>query len=103
MTSNSFFIALGIPNSSLEKPTPVKSTIAPGTYKTSFDTLLPPKLLSLHPKQMDKIKNEVEGELSRLLACMQVSGYKAAFTPMYLVLLQQDTHHCYLNFKLLDE
>lgn len=98
MTSNRFFIALGITDS-----TPIKSTIASGTYKTSSDTLLPPKLLSLHCKQINKVKNEAEGEPSRLLACMQVSGYKAAFTLMYLMLLEQDTHHCYLNFKALDE
>ena len=38
-----------------------------------------------------------------VLACMQVSNYKPAFTPMHLVFLYLDTHNCYLGFKLLDD
>ena len=34
---------------------------------------------------------------------MQVSDYKASFTPMHLVFLELDTHHCHLDFKILDE
>ena len=38
MTSNSFFIALGIPDNYLKKITRIKSTLLPDTYKTSPDS-----------------------------------------------------------------
>ena len=34
---------------------------------------------------------------------MQVSDYTSAITAMHLVFLEIDTHHCHLDFKLLDE
>ena len=35
----------------------------PGSYKTSLDTSPPPKSLSLHYKQINGVKNEVDGQL----------------------------------------
>ena len=34
---------------------------------------------------------------------MQVSDDKGAFTPMELLFLKIDTHHCHFDFRLLDE
>ena len=51
MASNIFFITLGILDKHLEKITLIKSTLPPGSYKTSLDTSPPSKLLSLHCKQ----------------------------------------------------
>ena len=103
MASNTIFIALGILNNYLEKTMLIRSTLPPGSYKTSLDTLLPPKLLSLHCYQINKIKNELDGQPSSLLARMHVSNYKATFSPMHLVFLVLDTHRPHLDFKILDE
>ena len=102
MTSNTFFIALGIPDKRLEKTTLIKSTLPPGSYKTSFDTL-PPQLLSLHCKQINKVKNEFDGQPSSLLAPIHVCNCKATFSLMHLVFLELDTHRHHLDFKILDE
>ena len=45
MAHNTIFYALGIQDSYLEKTTLVRSTVPPGSYKTSLDTSLPPKIL----------------------------------------------------------
>ena len=74
MASNTIFIALGISGNYLEKTTLIKSTLPPGSYKTSFDTSPPPKLLPLYCKQISKVKNELDGQPSSLLAYMQVSN-----------------------------
>ena len=103
MASNIFFIALGIADKHLEKTTLIKSTLPPGSYKTSLDTSPPPKSLSLHCKQISKVKNELDGQPSSLLASMHVSNYKATFSPMHLVFLELDTHQPHLDFKILDE
>ena len=103
MASNTIFIALGILNNYLEKTMLIRSTLPPGSYKTSLDTLLPPKLLSLHCYHINKIKNELDGQPSSLLARMHVSNYKATFSPMHLVFLVLDTHRPHLDFKILDE
>ena len=103
MASNIFFIALGIADKHLEKTTLIKSTLPPGSYKTSLDTSPPPKSLSLHCKQIKKIKNELDGQPSSLLTCMHVSNYKATFSPLHLVFLELDTHRPHLDFKILDE
>ena len=52
MAPNTIFIALGILDKHLEKTIQIKSTLPPGTYKTLLDTSPPPKLLSLHYKQI---------------------------------------------------
>ena len=79
MASNIFFIALCIADKHLEKTMLIKSTLPPGSYKTSLDKSPPSKSLSLHCKQVNKVKNELDGQLSSLLVCMQVSNYKATF------------------------
>ena len=103
MASNTIFIALGIRDNYLEKTTLIRSTLPPGSYKTSLDTQPPPKSLSLHCKQINKHKNELDGQPSSLLACMHVSNYKATFSPMHLVFLELDAHQPQLDFKILDE
>ena len=81
MASNTIFFALGIPDNYLEKTTLIRSSLPPGSYKTSLDTSPPPKSLSLHCKQINKVKNELDGQPSSLLASMHVSNYKATFFP----------------------
>ena len=103
MASNIFFIALGILDKYLEKTMLIESTLTPGSYKTSLDTSTPIKSLSLHCKQINKVKNELDGHSSSLVACIQVSDYKATFSPMHLVFLKLDTHWPHLDFKILDE
>ena len=103
MASNTIFIALGILDKYLEKTTLIWSTLPPGSYKTSLDTSPPPKLLSLHYKQINKIKNELDGQPSSLLACMHVSNYKETFSLIHLVFLEWDTDRPHLDFKILDE
>ena len=103
MASNTIFIALGIRDNDLQKTTLIRSTLPPGSYKTSLDTQPPPKSLSLHCKQINKHKNELDGQPSSLLACMHVSNYKATFSPIDLVFLELDTHRPHLDFKILDE
>ena len=102
MASNILFIALGTLANRLEKTTQIKSTLRPGSYKTSLDTS-PPKSLSLHCKQINKVKNELDGQPSNLFACMRVSNYEAAFPPKHLVLLELGTHRPHVDFKLIYE
>ena len=103
MASNSFFIALDIPDSSLKKILCIKFTLPSGAFKTSLHTSSPPKLVSLHCSQINGVKNKAAGQPSGLLAYRQVFDYKVAFTPIHLKLLELETHHCHLDFKLLDE
>ena len=103
MASNTIFFALGIPDNYLEKTTLIRSTLPPGSYKTSLDTSPPPKSLSLHCKQINKVKNELDGQPSSLLASMHVSNYKATFFPIHLVFLKLDIHQPHLDFKILVE
>ena len=97
IASNTIFIALGIRDNYLEK------TLPPGSYKISLDTSPPPKSLSLHCKQINKVKNELDGQPSSLLASMHVSNYKATFFPIHLVFLKLDIHQPHLDFKILVE
>ena len=103
MASNIFFIVLCISDKHLEKPALIKSTLPPGSYKTSLDTSPPPKSLSLHFKQINKVKNELDGQPSSLLTSMHVSNYKSTFSLMHLVFLELDRHPHHLDFKILDE
>ena len=91
MADNTIFIALGIPDNYVETTTLIKSKLLPASYKTSLDTSTPPRSLSLHCKQINKVKNELDGQSSSLLAFMHVSNYKATFSPMHLVFLELDT------------
>ena len=103
MASNNIFIALDILDDYLEKTTLIRSTLPPGSYKTSLDTSPPPISLSLHCKQFNKVKNELDGKPSSLLARMHVSNYKATFSPIHLVFLELDIDQPHLDFKILDE
>ena len=103
MVSDIFFIALGIADKHFEKTTLIKSTLPPGSYKTPLDTSPLPQLLSLHCKQINKVKNELDGQPSSLLASMHVSNHEATFSPMHLVFLELDTYQHHLDFKKLDE
>ena len=42
MADNAIFIAIGIPNNYLEKTMLIRSTLPPGSYKTSLDVSPPP-------------------------------------------------------------
>ena len=103
MASNIFFIALGIADKHLEKTTLIKSVLSPGSYKTSLDTSPPPKPLSLHCKQINKVKNKLDGQPSSLLVSMHLSDYKSTFFPKHLVFLELDMHRQHLDFKIPDE
>ena len=101
--SNIFFIALGIADKHLEKTTLINSTLPPGSYKTSLDTSPLPQLFSLHCKQINKVKIELDNQPSSMLASMLVSNYEATFFPMHLVFLELDMHRPHLDFKIFDE
>ena len=103
IASNIFFIALGIADKHLKKATLIKSAFPPGSYKTSLDTSPPPKSLSLHCKQINKVKNELDCQPSSLLASMQISNYMVTFSPMHLVFLQLNRYRNHLDFKILEE
>ena len=106
---NNFFIALGMPEKILKNINIKYSLVFSGSYKTQLVTTPPPKSLSLHCKQtlhckqIKKVKNELDGQPSSLLACMQVSDYEATFSLMHLIFLRLDTHRHHLDFKILDE
>ena len=76
---NTIFIALGILDKYLQKTALIWSTLPLGSYKPSLDLL--PRSFSLHCKQINKAKNELDGQPSCLLASMHVSNYKATFSP----------------------
>ena len=103
MASNNFFITLGIPDKYLDKTTLMRSTLPPGSYKTSRDRSPPPISLSLHCKQINKVKNKLDGQPSSLLARIHVSNYRATFSPIHLVFLELDIDQPHLDFKILDE
>ena len=81
----------------------IRSKLFPGSYKTSVDTSPPPISLSLHCKQINKVKHELNGQPSSLLAGMHVSIYKATFSPIHLVFLELDIDQPHLDLKMLDE
>ena len=103
IASNNIFIALGIQGNYLEKTTLIRSKVSLGSYKTSLDTLPPPISLSLHCKQTNKVKNELDKQPSSLLTRMNISNYKATFSPTHLVFLELDIDQPHLDFKILDE
>ena len=80
MASNILFIVLGILDKHLEKTMQIKSTLASGSYKTSLHTSPPPILLSLHCKQINRVKHKLDGQPSSLIAHIHVSNYKAIFS-----------------------
>ena len=104
MADNTIFYALGIRDNYLEKATLIRSTLSPGSYKTSLDTSPPPKVFSLHCRQINKVKNELDRQPSSLLTSMHVSNYNETFSPVHSVFLElEDIHRPHLDFKVLDE
>ena len=103
MADNIIFIVLGMQDKYLEKTTLIRSVLPPGSYKTSLDTSPPPKILSLHCKQINKFKNELDGQPSSLLVSVHVFNYNATFSPAHLVFLELDIDQSHLDFKILDE
>ena len=103
MADNTIFYALGIQGNYLEKTTIIRSTLPLGSYKTSLDTSPSPKILSLRCKQINKIKNELDGQPSSLLIYMHVSNYNATFSPIHLVFFELKKPQPHLDFKILDE
>ena len=97
------FFTLGIQDKYLEKTMLIRSTLPLGSYKTSLDTSPPPKILSLHCKQINRTKNELDGQASSFLASMHVLNYGASFFPAHLVFLELEGIHQHLDFKILDE
>ena len=59
--------------------------------------------MSLHCKQINKLKNELDDQPPSLLTRMHVSNYKATLSPIRLVFLELDTHRPHLDFKIPDE
>ena len=103
MADNTIFYALGIQDNYLQKTTGARSTLYPGSYKTSLDISPPPKILSLHCRQLNKVKNELDGHPSNLLTSIHVFNYNAIFFPAHLVFLELEDIHQHLDFKILDE
>ena len=103
MADNTIFIALGIQDKYLQKTTLIRSTLPPGSYKTSRDTSPPPGLLPLHCKQINKVKIELDDQPSSLLASMHVFNYNSTFSSIHLVFLELDTDRPHLDFKILDQ
>ena len=103
VADNTIFISLGIRDKYLEKITLIRSILPPGSYKTSLDTSPPPKILLLHCKQINKVKNELDGQPSNLLASMHVFNYNTTYSPTHLVFLELDIYQPHLDFKILDE
>lgn len=71
----------------------VPSLKVPNTTKMPLHILS--KSLSLHCTQINRVANKANAHPLSLLAYIQFSDDKA-FTPMHLVLLQLNTHHCHL-------
>ena len=103
IASNTIFIGLDIPDNYLEKTTLIRSTLPLGTFKTSLDTLPPSISLSLHCKHISKVKKELDGHPSSLLASMHASNYNATFSQIHLVFFELDIHQSHLDFKIIDE
>ena len=103
MADNTIFYALGIQSNYFEKTTIIRSTLPLGSYKTSLDTSPSPKILSLRCKQINKIKNESDGQPSSLLTFMHISVYNATFSPIHLVFFELKKPQPHLDFKILDE
>ena len=100
---NIFFTALGMPEEILKNINIKYSFVFSGSYKMQLVTTPPPKSLSTHCNQINKVKNELDGQPSSLMTCMQVSDYEATFSPVHLVFLELDAHRHHLDFKILDE
>ena len=59
--------------------------------------------MSLHCKQINKVKNKLDGQQSSLLSRMHVYNSKATFSPIHLVFLELDIYQPQLDFKTLGQ
>ena len=100
---NTIFYAFDIQDKHLEKTKLIRSTLPPGSYKTFLDTSRPPQISSLHCKQINRTKNELDGQPSSLLVSIHVLNYGASFSLAHLVFLELEDMHQHLDFKVLDE
>ena len=82
MADNVTFYAVGIQDKYIEKTMLIRSTLLPGSYKTSLNTPSPPNILSLHCKQINKTKNELDGQPSSLLVFTVTLNYAASFSEL---------------------
>ena len=57
----------------------------------------------MHCKQINKIKIELDGQPSSLLASMHVFNYRATFSLIHLVFLELDICQPHLDFKILEK
>ena len=57
----------------------------------------------MHCKQINKIKIELDGQPSSLLASMHVFNYSATFSLIHLVFLELDICQPHLDFKILEK
>ena len=89
--NNNFFIVIGMSEKILKNINIKYSLAFSGSHKMQLVTTPPPKSLSLHCKQINKVKNELDRQPLSLMACMQVSDYEATFSPTHLVFLELDT------------
>ena len=103
IADNAIFYTLGIQDKYLEKNTLIRSTLPPGSYKTSLDTSPPPKIFSLQCEQINKTKIELDGQPSGFLVSLHVLKYAASFSRAHLVFLELEGTHHPLGFKILDE
>ena len=101
--SNNIFNTLGKQDNYLVKTTLIRSRLPPGSYKLSLHRSPPPIFLSLHCKQISKVKTKLDGQPSSLLASKHVYNNKTNFSPIHLVFLELYIHHSHLDFKMLDE
>ena len=69
MADNTNFIALVVQDNYLEKTTLIRSTLSPGSNEVFLGTS-PLILLSLHCKQINKVKSKLDGQPSNLLVRM---------------------------------
>ena len=69
----------------------------------SLDTSPPPTILSLYCRQINKMKNKLDGQPSSLLTSIHVLNYNGNFSPVQLVFLELEDMHKDLDFKILDE
>ena len=81
IADNNCFTALGIPEKILKNINIKYSLVFSGSYKTQLVITPPPKSLSLHCNQTNKVKNKVNGQPSSLLSSMHVSNFEATFSP----------------------
>ena len=84
----------------LKKTTLIRSTLPPASYKTYLDRSPPPTILSLHCKQINKVKNELDGQPYSFLISTHVLNYSARFPPAHSVFLELN-QQTYINIQIL--